>query len=306
MNNHTDTQDLSLKDKLYLGLLRFFSRRSLGLLQGLGRLLGWLTIRAKGIGPYKVVERNLELCFPEKDAAWRRQTTEANLISTGQVMLEFAKTWGMPPAYSVSMIKQVHNEALFMDAINSGRGVLGIVPHFGVWEFLNAWVSERTPPTIIYKPGKDKGVDSFVLEARSRLNATLVPADERGVKATLKTLKKGGFSAILPDHVPAENGGIYAPFFGISTRTAVIVPRLVQRTQCAVVVMSCLRRPDGDGYEIYMDEADPEIYSDDLLTSTAAMNRSIEQLIRRAPEHYQWTYKRFKHNESLPNPYRKS
>lgn len=51
-----------------------------------------------------------------------------------------------------------------------------------------------------------------MLEARQRLNATLVPTDETGVRALFKHLKRGGFAAILPDHVPKESGGIYSPF----------------------------------------------------------------------------------------------
>jgi KDO2-lipid IV(A) lauroyltransferase len=70
-------------------------------------------------------------------------------------------------------------------------------------------------------------------------------------------------------------------------------------------MMSCVRRPGGDGFDIFYDEPDPEIYSEDVAVSTAAMNRSIETLVRRDPAQYQWSYKRFKKNETLPDPYRK-
>ena len=45
------------------------------------------------------------------------------------------------------------------------------------------------------------------------------------------------------------------------------------------------------------------VYSDDLLTSVSAMNRSVEILIRRDPTQYQWVYKRFKKCETLKNVY---
>ena len=297
-------ENLSRKDLFYLGLLRFFSRRPLYLLQRLGAFVGWLAGNMPGATPYQVVKRNLELCFPEQSPEWVRKNTLANLIDTAPVAFEFAKTWGMPPEYSISQIRQVHGEEVFFEAIRSGRGTIALLPHFGTWEFMNAWTAQHTPPTIMYKPGKDKGVDTFVLEARSRLNAILVPADERGVKGLLLALKKNGFVAVLPDHVPQDNGGIHAPFFGISTWTGVIVPRLIQRTKCAVITMSCIRRPGGDGFDLYFDRPDPEIFSDDLLTATTAMNRSIETVIRRNPTHYHWFYKRFRKNETLPDPYR--
>lgn len=297
-------RNLSGKDKLYLRLLRFFSRLPLGFLQNLGAWLGLLALALGGKSrTAHVIRRNLELCFPDATPERREQMLRANVIATVQTGLEFAKTWGMPPEYSIGQIRKVHNEHLLHDVLASGKGGIGIVPHLGSWEFMNAWLNQYTAPFIMYKPGKQKGVDAFVLEARSRMQATLVPTDERGVKALFKWLKQGGFTAILPDHVPHENGGIFAPFFGIPTWTGVMVPKLVARTGCRVILMSCLRRPDGDGFEVYLDEPDPAIYSDDLLTATTAMNRSMEAVIRRAPEQYQWAYKRFRKNENPPDVY---
>lgn len=305
MNNPEITLDeLTRKDKLYRGMLRFFSRLPLPFLQRFGAAVGWLAARLRGNSAYHVVHRNLELCFPEKTPEEIEQLTRANLIATAPVAFEFAKTWGNPTDYSIGQIRKVHNEEVFFEAINSGRGTIAILPHFGTWEFMNAWTNQHTATTIMYKPGKDKGVDSFVLEARGRLRATMVPADERGVKGSLKTLKKGGFCAILPDHVPQDGGGVYVPFFGISTYTGVLVPRLTERTGCMVIMMSCIRRPNGDGFDMYFDRPDPEIYNADLTASTAAMNRTIETLIRRSPEHYHWFYKRFKNNETMPDPYK--
>lgn len=295
---------LSFKDRLSISLLRFFSRLPLPLLQRLGALIGALAARMGNSGPYRTVRRNLELCFPEQDADWHAGMARASLISTGMTALEFTKTWGMPPEYSARAIRDVHGGELFHAALAEGKGVITIAPHWGTWEFLNAWINLHTPSIIMYKPGKQPGVDAFVAEARSRLQATLVPTDESGVRAVFKTLRKGGFTAILPDHIPGDNGGIFSPFFGISTWTGVMVPKLAARTGCRVIVMGCIRRADGDGFDIHILPADPDVGHEDLDTGVAAMNRSMETLIRMAPEQYQWTYKRFKRNTDLPNPYR--
>lgn len=295
---------LSGKDRFYLNLLRFFSRLPLRVLQGLGALLGGIALVVAGNSKTAhVIRRNLEIAFPEQTPEWREQVMRENVVSTLQTGLEFAKTWGMPPEYSVGMIRKVHNEHIITNALAAGKGTIGIVPHLGNWEFMNAWLNQHVSPIIMYKPGKDKGVDTFVLEARSRLRATLVPADERGVKAVFKGLRANGFCAILPDHMPHENGGIWAPYFGVSTWTGVMVPKLIGRTGCQAIMMACLRRPEGDGFEIFLAEPDPEIYSEDVAVSAAAMNRSMEKLIRMAPSQYQWSYKRFRRNETEQDVY---
>jgi KDO2-lipid IV(A) lauroyltransferase len=54
-----------------------------------------------------------------------------------------------------------------------------------------------------------------------------------------------------------------------------------------------LRLPGG-GFKLVFTEADDAIYADDLQQSLAGLNRSIEAVVRVAPEQYQWEYKRFK------------
>jgi KDO2-lipid IV(A) lauroyltransferase len=303
--NTTEYPALTRRDRIILGLLRRFSRLSLSTLQRIGLWLGVIASWFPGHNTW-VIRRNLKLCFPDKPDSWIEQVVRQNMIVTGQTALEFAKTWGMPPEYSIEHIRKVTNGELFLEALKSGKGVLALTPHYGTWEFMNAWLNQHAPAVIMYKPGKDRGVDTFVREARGRLSAQMVPTDERGVKSMLKCLKTGGFTIILPDHVPHEKGGIFAPFFGISTWTTALTPRLIQKTGCTVVCMTCTRLPGEDGFEIYFESPHPDIYSADLQTAAAGMNRSLESLIRRDPSQYQWSYKRFKVCEHLQDVYQQA
>lgn len=298
----SDQPALRFKDRLSILLLRCFSTLPLGFLRRFGALVGRLAA-STGNGTRRTVATNLALCFPDQDAAWRARVTRDSLVSTGMTAMEFAKTWGMPTAYSIDRIRRVHNEQLLHDYLAEGKGLIGIIPHWGTWEFMNAWMNQHTHPVIMYKPGKQPGVDAFVAEARGRLRATVVPTDDSGVRATFKALKQGGFTAILPDHIPGPQGGVFAPFFGIDTWTGVMVPKLASRTGCRVIIMGCVRQ--GDGFDIHFLPGDPDIGHTDTALGAAAMNRSMERLIRLAPEQYQWTYKRFKKNASLADPYRR-
>lgn len=303
MTDNAAAPELSRKDRILLSVLRFFGHRSLRFLQAFGFFAGWLGTHVIGNRRRRTVRRNLELCFPDQTESWYQEHTARCLISMTQSIAEFAKVWAEPTEWSLAQIRQVHNAHIFHDALAAGKGTIAIVPHYCNWEILNAWVNQHTAPIMMYKPVKQKGVDNFVREARSRLNGKAVPTDESGVRALFKEIKRNGFTAILPDHVPHDNGGIYAPFFGISTWTGIMLPRLVQKTKCRVIVMYTLRRANADGFEIFFQEPDADIYSDDLATATAAMNRCVENVIKQDPSHYQWSYKRFRKNESLPNPY---
>ncbi|GAC1369356.1 MAG: lysophospholipid acyltransferase family protein [Aquirhabdus sp.] len=289
-----------------LFLFKLFARLPIGALQGIARSLTGLILLMPSASISKTVRRNLLLTYPEKTEQEREQMTKDSLRSQAMSLMEFIKTWGSPPQYSVDQIREVHGKELFLEALKNPKGLIGIIPHQGTWEMMNAWVNQYTAPTIMYKPADNPSLDAFVLAARSRLNATLVPTDESGVRSIFRTLKQGGFAAILPDHTPDESGGILSPFFGHHVLTTTLVSRLAQKTGCGVIQMACIRRDDGDGFDIFFEELPEEIHSQDLQTSVNTLNVAVENLIRRNPIQYQWAYKRFKDAPNLKDIYRMS
>ncbi len=287
-------------------VFQFFARLPIGALQGFARMIAGLVLFVPNTSITGTVRRNLLIAYPEKSDQERSEMTIASLRSQAMSFMEFIKTWGTPTEYSLSQIREVHGKELFLDALKNPKGLIGIIPHHGTWEMMNAWVNQYTAPTIMYKPADNASLDAFVLAARSRLQATLVPTDESGVRALFRTLKKGGFAAVLPDHVPYESGGILAPFFGHQTLTTTLVSRLAQKTGCGVVQMACIRRDDGDGFDIFFEELPEEIRSPDLQVSVNTLNIAVENLIRRNPIQYQWAYKRFKDSPHFRDIYRVS
>jgi KDO2-lipid IV(A) lauroyltransferase len=252
----------------------------------------------------KTIQRNLLIAFPEWNKTQRDQMTKLAIKSQLQSMFEFIKCWGSSPSYSIQQIKQIHGESLFHEAIAAQQGVILVTPHFGTWELMNAWCSQFAPMVIMYKPDEHEAINQFVLEARSGLNATLVPADDTGVRQVYKALKQeGGVTAMLPDHLPEPSGGIFSPFFGCPVLTGTLVSRMAQKTQCTVLLMSCIRNDEDHGFDIYFEKINDSIKSTHLQESVDTLNQAMEQLIRRAPQHYHWTYKRFKADPLLDQAY---
>lgn len=285
-------------------LLRQLAKLPLGVLMYLASMAAWLLNLMPHTGLRWIVRVNLLLAMPHLSAQARESLERACVRSQCMTMLESVKCWGMPPAWSVAQIKTVQGEQDLKDALANPKGMIAVVPHLGAWEMMNAWLNQLGAPVIMYKPADNPQVDAFMLAARARLNATLVPTDERGVRAIFKTLKQGGFTIILPDHVPDSSGGVYAPFFGIETLSSTLVSKLAHKTGCALIGLSCLRRADGSGFDVYCDPLDPQIADADLTTAVTALNKTVEHMILRAPEQYLWGYRRFKNTPSLEGVYR--
>ncbi|MFV5502798.1 lysophospholipid acyltransferase family protein [Acinetobacter sp. 226] len=274
-------------------ILKNFSKLPLRFIQNLAQLAGSLLYLSHS-SARQVTEINLASAYPDLSEAERADLTKRSLKSQCMTYAESVKIWGSSPEYALSLIQDVHDEDIFLQALQNPHGCLAVVPHFGTWELLNVWVNQHTSPVIMYKPSKNEDIDRFMLQARQRLKATLVPTDDSGVRAVFKHLKQGGFSAILPDHVPKESGGIYSYFYGQNALSSTLLSKLAAKTQCSVVGLSCLRRKDLSGYDIVVTPISDDILSKDLQLSVDTLNKEMERMINVAPEQYLWGYKRFR------------
>ena len=277
----------------------------LSVLQMLARFVAWVILRLPNASIMRTVRINMALIAPSLSERKKQALTKDIIYHQCLTSIESIKSWAMPPQWSIAQIRDVHNKEYLLEGLANPNGMLAIVPHLGTWEMMNAWLNQFGAPTIMYKPVKGKLTNDFVLQGRSRLNATLVPTDGSGVKAVFKTLKQGGFSIVLPDHVPEPSGGVIVPFFGIETLTSTLASKLASKTQCALVGLSCIRRDDGQGFDIYCYKLDdPALYDRDAKTAAHALNLAMQHMIEDKCSHYTWGYRRFKHIPELDNPYR--
>lgn len=242
----------------------------------------------------RITTINIQLAYPELNQEAQQKLIKKSVQSQCLTYIEFIKCWGMPPEYSLSLLKNIHGESILKDALANKKGVIVVVPHFGCWELLNAWLNLYTQPMIMYKPDKMKGINRYLLEARQKFNATLVPADETGIRAIFKHLKQGGLTVILPDHLPKASGGLYSPFFHQNTLSATLVSKLASKTQCNVIGLSCIRNADLSSFDVHCTMLPDDILSKDLQHSVNALNLAMQEMINEAPEQYIWSYKRFR------------
>ena len=254
----------------------------------------------------RVTSINLKIAYPELSDEDHADLVKKSIRSQCLTYVEFIKCWGMSPEYSLSLLKDVQGEHFFTDALANQKGMIVVVPHLGSWELLNAWLNVYAAPVIMYKPNKVKGANRYVLEAREKFNATLVPTDETGIRAIFKHLKQGGLTVILPDHVPKPSGGIFSNFYGQHALSSTLVSKLASKTQCNVIGLSCIRDThNSQHFSVICHPLSEDILSKDLQLSVDTLNAEIQKMIDIAPEQYIWSYKRFRKTSDDINIYRK-
>ncbi|HEY9035843.1 MAG TPA: lysophospholipid acyltransferase family protein [Pseudomonadales bacterium] len=283
----------SLRERLLLGLLRVSALLPLSLLRCIGRAIGagmgGFSSRAK-----QTTETNLRLCLPELSEVARQQLVRQSLQETACTALEMGPMWFWPAQKTLGLIRHIHNEALYREALADPRGVLVLVPHLGNWELTGLYLSTTATLTALYQPPKQLLLETAILKARSRNGGTYVPTDRRGVSALLKALKAGETVGILPDQEPEPESGVFAPFFGVPALTMTLGCQLLARTRARVIMAVAWRNHAEGGFDLAFEDAGAELHEADPVAAVTAMNAAVERLVRQHPEQYQWEYKRFK------------
>lgn len=307
MSDDTETGIYNrLRGQLAALALRLLSCLPFALNRRLGRLLGQLAWQLRG-DSRRTSEANISICFPELDPAQQQALVRGSLIETGKGASELAYLW-LHPDEALSMIRRIDGDQPLRETLASGRGVMVLAPHLGCWELVNFWLSSEFDMHAMFKPSKFEQVNALVGKSRAHFKSTLHPASARGVAGLARALKSGPVvTGILPDQVPDKRSGEIVPFFSRPAWTATLPCKLLQQSGARAFMVFAKRLPGTEGYELIIREPDAAIYDPDLAIALAAMNHSIEALIREAPEQYIWNYKRFrrKNQPGMPSsPYR--
>lgn len=278
-----------------MSLLPYSATRKVG--DAIGSLTYLLRTRSA-----RNTEANLRYCFPAMRDSKRKALAQQSLKHTGRLFAEAGIAFKWPEEKLKGLITGVDGFAPLQQALDEHRGILVLVPHFGNWELFALYFG-RYGFMALYDPPKIESIDQMIRESRERTGATLLPIDAQGVRGVLQALKRGKPVSILPDQVPARSAGVYAPFFNRPALTMTFAHRLIRSTDPLVVLGSCMRGEEG--FRIAFQEVEDAIRSEEVEDSVAAMNAAIEKLVERAPEQYQWEYKRFKKPPTgIADPYK--
>lgn len=277
------------KQPFLLLLIQTVSKMPLAFLQSFGALVALVFYHFSQAKTLKCAELNLKIALPDLSESELEYIRKQSAINEVKSYCEFISIWGTNNTKNIKRIHRIVGEEYLNAAITNKKGLVLVVPHFGTWEIMNCWISQFTELTIMYKPSKNAEADAFVKAARSRENANLVPTNESGVREIFKALKRGGTTVILPDHSP-DNGNELTPWFGVPLYSSHLSAKLIKKTKANALLLYAIRNNDG-GFDLTIEPIDDNIYTSD--TGTEIIHQTVEALIRKYPEHYHWSYKRF-------------
>lgn len=259
-------------------------------LHALGWLLGW----------------GLWLVQPAYRRRWRAHTRQAGLRGwarwasvgeAGKQITELPRVWLGRPV-PVRWEGAEHVEA----ALAQRQGVVFLTPHLGCFEITAQAYAARFAPlgcpvTVLYRPPRKAALAPLLQRARQRPGLHTAPTTLAGVKQLMQALKAGQAVGLLPDQVPPDGLGVWAPFFGRDAYTMTLSARFARQPGVQVLLIWGERLSWGRGYVVRvcpLQHAVPELLAADAVQAATQLNQAMEWLVRQKPEQYLWAYARYK------------
>jgi KDO2-lipid IV(A) lauroyltransferase len=288
-----------------LTLLRWLARLPIRVMHGMGALFGWL-VYALSPSYRRRLQANVAA------AGFGDDVRRSAVAQAGRMVAELPYLWLRPRQDGLGRhLRFGDDDAARIDtALAAGRGLVLMTPHIGAFEVCAQAYAERFgsrhPMTAMYRPARQAWLREMQLTARDRPGLLTAPASLAGIRQMLKALRRGDTVGLLPDQVPPEGMGVWAPYFGREAYTMTLAARLVQQTGATALLMVCERLPQGRGFAVRVRELPdtlpaPPPQPRDEATDAAhqracatVINRAMEALVREHPDQYLWGYHRYK------------
>jgi KDO2-lipid IV(A) lauroyltransferase len=133
---------------------------------------------------------------------------------------------------------------------------------------------------VLYRPARQAALAQVLATARQREGLQAAPTTLAGVRQMIRRCAPGEAVGLLPDQVPPEGQGLWAPF-GQPAYTMTLAARLLQQTGATPLwpgASACRARA-----ATHPPAALSRALSSDLPTAVGQINRAMEQLIAQCP-----------------------
>lgn len=267
-----------------LAAIRYPSRLRIG--RWFGRVLYRLLGQRR-----RIAERNLALCFPERDEQQRAHLLEAHFEALGIAAAEIPSAWWSRPDRLAPLVRLAGREHL-EQAMEQGRGAILVSAHFISMEVGLRLFSHEMYLCAVYRPNNNPMIDYLINRGRSGHHGEMI--DRGDLRRILRTLKANVPVWYPPDQDHGPRHSVFVPFFGIPAATLTATTRLAKLSGAPVIPCYFHRLSGTQGYEITLLPALEDFPGDDEAQDARRLNALLEEQIRRSPEQYLWVHRRFK------------
>lgn len=242
----------------------------------------------------KVVSENLRNSFPEKSAQERSEIERKYYVYLADLIMETIKSISISEKEIKRRVVPT-NPDLVKSYFAQGKSVMAVGGHHGNWEWaaLNFCFYNEEKFMIIYKPLSNPLFDEFFYKTRSRFGGIPVSMKQT-MRKMVEYKNELTVSVFLGDQTPVrEEANYFTTFLNQPTPVFLGIEKLAKALDHVVIFYEMKRVKRGFyNYTIIplienaKDTAPHEI--------TEAHVKQLEKTIRREPEYWLWSHRRWK------------
>ncbi|WP_038263636.1 lysophospholipid acyltransferase family protein [Zhouia amylolytica] len=249
----------------------------------------------------KVVRGNLKLAFPDKNEIEIRIIEKKFYHHLCDLFLEMIKSLSISKEEMQKRFKFKNIEVLKAYE-NQNKSVVLLCGHYASYEWLMSLGYQiRHNGYAVYQPINNKYFDRLVKKIRTRHGAFLISRYDT-TKTILQKYREGELAlyGLAIDQSPMPSRAKYwREFFGIEVPVFVGAEKIAKGLNCPVLFLDIQKIKRGyyeTSFSVISEE--PKDLPDYEITDR--FTELLEAQIKKKPEYYLWTHKRFKHKDKAP------
>jgi KDO2-lipid IV(A) lauroyltransferase len=245
----------------------------------------------------KVVRSNLKLAFPDMDADELQKIEKRSYRHFVDVFFEMIKSFTISEK-EISKRLSITNPELLDPYYEKGQSVIFTSGHYANWEWVSFIVEKSLNyhMSVVYKKLKNKYFDNLMKKTRNKFGVRFV--EKRNFyPEILKNKKDGVIQAygFLSDQSPKLKTAKYWDTFLNAEVPVEIGPETIARKMNYPVFYFQTEQVKRGVYKSTFLLLEEEPKKSEPHSITKSYLKALEDQIRKKPEFYFWTHKRFKH-----------
>ncbi len=249
----------------------------------------------------KAVSENLTLVFPEKTKSEINSIRKAFYKHMCDMFLEMIKSISITDDELLKRFKITNIETL-KDLESKNKSIVVLMAHYASYEWSTVTQLLGNYHTVgIYKRVKNKYFDQLAHRIRQRYGARLIPTHEAMKEITKDQLngKLCSYGMISDQSPRIKNATYWTDFMDIKVPTFLGAEVLAKRLDMSVIYLQVEKVKRGH-YQANLIPITENAKNCEDFYITKTYLGLLEKQIRRAPEYYLWTHRRWKHRNTTP------
>ena len=243
-----------------------------------------------------ITRRNLALAFPELSEPERNELALKHFEALGASLMELGLArWGSDRKHE--RLTRIEGVEHIERAVGEGRGIIFLSAHFTTLEISGRVLKQNSPPfDLVFRRFRDDFLTEIIRTTREVSGRLTI--EKNDIKRMVRSLREGTPVWYAPDQSYNQKQSAVIPFFGVPAMTNVATSTLARLGKAVTLPYLPRRLPEG-GYVLSIKPPLENFPSGDPEADTKQYNAVLEEHIRRCPEQYYWTHRKYK---NLPDP----